>query len=114
MSKVLITFYYVTNIFDLHTFYNKTFHGNEFCFFFFLNERNITTSPLMMYLKCTVVYYANLNPSSINKPYLLVVECVIQFFSIFLSMFILTRLLSKTLRKNYHFLTQVFKTHFKM
>ena len=36
----------------------------------FLNERNITTSHLMIYLKCTVVHYANLNSSSINKSFL--------------------------------------------
>ena len=34
----------------------------------FLNQRNITTFLLMMHLKCTVVHYANLNSSSVNKP----------------------------------------------
>ena len=37
---------------------------------FFLNERNITTSLLMIHLKCTVVHYSNLNSSSINKLFL--------------------------------------------
>ena len=47
-----------------------TLHGNTFCFFiFFLNERNITTSFLMIHLKCTVIYYANLNSRSISKPF---------------------------------------------
>ena len=50
---------------------------------FFLNERNITASLLMIHLKCTVVHYANLNSSSLNKPYLRVVEYSILFFSIF-------------------------------
>ena len=42
----------------------------HFVSLFFLNERNITTSLLMIHLKCTVVHYANLNSSSINKPFL--------------------------------------------
>ena len=37
---------------------------------FLLNERNVTTSLLMIHLKFTVAYYANLNQSSINKPLL--------------------------------------------
>ena len=66
---------YVTNIFDLHTFDNeatallKFFEIStemHFVSLLFLNERNITTS----HLKCTVVHYANLNSSSLNKPYL--------------------------------------------
>ena len=36
----------------------------------FLNERNITTSLLMMHLKCTVAHYSNLNSSSVNKSFL--------------------------------------------
>ena len=51
-------------------------------FYFCQNERNITTSLLMIHLKCTVVHYANihlkctvvhyanLNSSSKNKPFL--------------------------------------------
>ena len=42
----------------------------HFVSLFFLNERNITTSLLMIHLKCAVVHYANLNSSSINKPFL--------------------------------------------
>ena len=37
---------------------------------FLLNERNITTSLLMIHLKRTVVHYSNLNSSSVNKPFL--------------------------------------------
>ena len=37
--------------------------------FFFLNERNIRTSRLIIHLKCTVVHDANLNLSCINKPF---------------------------------------------
>ena len=42
----------------------------HFVSLFFLNERNITTSLLMIHLKCTVVHYTNLNWSSKNKPFL--------------------------------------------
>ena len=35
----------------------------------FLNEANITTSFLIIYLKCTVVRYASLNSSPVNKPF---------------------------------------------
>ena len=78
ISRVLSNFYYVTNIFDQHIFDNDTaaflmffwnVHGYAFCLFF-LNERSITTSILMIHLKCTVVHYVNLNSSSKNKPFL--------------------------------------------
>ena len=79
-------FYYVTNVFDLHTFDNETtiFEISiemHFVSLFFLNERNITTSLLMIHLKYPVVNYANLNSSSINKPYLWVAEYAISCFS---------------------------------
>ena len=83
--------YYVTNIFDLHTFDNettaflKTFEIStemDFISLFFLNERNITTSLLILHLKCTALHCANLNSSSINKPSLRVVEYAIFFFRI--------------------------------
>ena len=93
-------FYDVTNIFDLHTFDNETtaflnffeicteMHFVSLCY---LNERNITTSLLVIHLKCTVVHYTNLN--STYGP-LNVLFC---FFFHFLYMFILERLLSKAL-----------------
>ena len=100
-------FYYVTNIFDLHTFENemtvllKFFEISteiDFVSMYFLNEKKITTSPLMMHLKRTVAHYAYLNPSFINKPYLRAFEYAIScFFFYFLFMIILTRLLSETL-----------------
>ena len=61
ISRVLMKFYYVTNIFDLHIFDNETSGLLEFfqistemhfVSLFFLNERNITTSLLMMHSKC--------------------------------------------------------------
>ena len=51
---------------------------------FFLNERNITTSLLMIHLKCTVVHYSNLNSSSINKLFLNYERLSIFFFFQFL------------------------------
>ena len=100
-------FYYVANIFDLHIFDNETTALSKFfeismemhfASLFSLNERDITTSFLMIHLKCTVVHYSNLNPSSINNPLSRDVEYATLFFSISL-----TRLLSKTLWKNYFF-----------
>ena len=74
-------FYYVTNILDLHTFFNGTaallnFFGIStelhFVSLFFLNERNITS------------LLKNLSSSSINKSYLRTVEYAISFFFRFL------------------------------
>ena len=42
----------------------------HFVSLFFVNERNITTSLLVIHLEYTVVPDANLNSSSINKPLL--------------------------------------------
>ena len=71
-------FYYVTNIFDLHIFDNKTTVLSTFFEIckemnfvsFFLNEGNFIISRLMVHLKCTAAaHYTNLNSSSINKPF---------------------------------------------
>ena len=71
----------------------------HFVCLFIQNERNITTSLLMIHLKYTVVHYVNLNSSPINKPYLRSFEYVISiFFFDFLFMFFLTRPLSKFLK----------------
>ena len=106
--SVLRKFCYVTNIFDLHIFDKETAAllnffeictEKHFVSLFFLNERNITTSLLMIHLKCTVVHYSNLNSSSINKPFLnygsLNMLFLLFFFFDFLFTFILMRLLSK-------------------
>ena len=77
-------FYYVRNISDLHTFDNETTAllkcfeiSTEMQFvLFLLNERNITTSLLIIHLKCTVAHFANLNSSGagggggVGGPYL--------------------------------------------
>ena len=94
-------------------------HRNAFCFFF-LNKRNITTFLGMIYLKCAVVH--NLDPSSINKPFLnygpLNMLFLFLFFFFFfdsLFTFVLTRFLcQKKLWSNYHFLMQISEIHFKM
>ena len=79
---------------SVHTFNNETtallkffgiFTEMHFVSLFFLNERNIMTSILMIHLKCTVVHYANTN-------------CAL-FKLQLLYMFILTKLLSKTFKK---------------
>ena len=79
ISRVFSNFYYVTNIFDRYIFENETVAilnffeictDMHFVSLFFINERNITTSIFMIHLKCTVVHYANLNWSSINKAFL--------------------------------------------
>ena len=68
--RVLSNFYYITNIFDLHIFENETAAlliffsictDMHFGSLFFPNERNMTTSFLMIHLKYTAVDYANLN-----------------------------------------------------
>ena len=86
ISRDLMKFYNVTNIFDLLTFDNKTTALSKkfeistemhFVSSFSLNERNITTSLVIIHLKCAVARYANLNSSSINMPYLRAVEYAI-------------------------------------
>ena len=134
ISRFLSNFYYVKNIFDLQIFENEiSVHISKkfkrvalliffefsrdmhFVSLFFLNERNITISLLMIHLKCTAVHYANLNSSSINKPFLNYGRLNMLFrFFYFLFMFILMKLLSKNLWNNYHFLIQISKIHFKM
>ena len=73
-----MNFCHATDIF-LHAFGNETMAflkffeintGMYFVSLFFLNERNITSSFLMIRLKCTVVHYANVNSNSVNKPFL--------------------------------------------
>ena len=107
-------FYSVTNIFDLHIFEFKTATllnffqictDMHFVSLIFLNERNITTSLLTIHLECTVVPYANLNSSSVNKPFLNygLLNMLFFFFDL-LFMFILIKLLSKNVWNNDHFL----------
>ena len=87
----------------------------HFVFLFFLNERNITTSLLMIHLKCVAVHYANLNSSSKNKLFLNCRSLNMLFcFFDFLLMFILMKRLSKNLWNNNHFFIQISKIHFKM
>ena len=78
--------------FDVHTFENETtallnifeiFTKMHFVSIFFLNDRN-ATSLLMIHLKCTVVHYANLKSSSINKLYLRANEHAVSLFFLFL------------------------------
>ena len=69
-------FYKVENIFDLHLFDNEKTAVSNFLkflrkcilFLYFLNERNIKTSPLMMHSRWAVLHYANLKSSCRNNP----------------------------------------------
>ena len=115
ISIVLRKFYYVANIFDLHIFDKETaalLHFFEICTemhfvsLFFLSERNITSSLLMIHLKCTVVHYSNLNSSSINKPFLnygpLNMLYFFSFFFWFLIYVYFNEVFVKKLWNNYH------------
>ena len=69
MSQIFLIYTFVTMKRRHFFFFNL--HGYAFRFFIvFQNESNITTSPLMIHLKCTIVHYADLNSSSKNKPIL--------------------------------------------
>ena len=122
ISRVLSNFYSISQIFfDLHLVDNETaalLNFFEICTdmhflsLFFLSEknittsllRNITTSLLMVHLKCTGVHYANLNSSSINRLFLNYTPLNILFrFSRFLVYVYFMKLLSKNLWNNYHF-----------
>ena len=85
----------------------------RFVSLFFLKERNTTTALLLIHLKRTVIHYANLNSSSINKPYLRAVEYAISFFRVLLHIYF-NKAFVKSVLKKYHFLIQIYKIHFKM
>ena len=93
ISRVPSNFYYVTNIIDLHFFDDNETAAFKFflkfaricILFFFLNERNITTSLLMIHLKGPVVHYANLSSSSKIKPFLYYGTLNVLFFFIIIS-----------------------------
>ena len=131
--RVLEKFYYVINIFDLHIFDNETaaiLNLFEICtemYFaslFFLKERNITTSLLMIHSKCTVVHYANLNSSSRNKSFLNYgpLNMLFRFFRFLIYVYFNEAFVKKVIFikiykiyiNNYHFLIQISKIHFKM
>ena len=75
----------------------------HFVSLFFLKKRNITRSLLMKHLKCTVVHYVNLNPSSINTLFSSSRPLNMQLFFKLLFMFILMRFFLKALSKKYIF-----------
>ena len=80
---------------------------------FFLHERNITNSFLIIHLKCTAVHYANLNSNSINKPYLRASEYAISFFQ-FLIYVYFNKVFVKKIMKKLSVLIQISKIHFKV
>ena len=90
------------------------FHGNSFCLFIFSKWKkyyNLTfDDTFKMY--CCALSSSSMNKLFLNYGPLNMLFCC--FFFNFWFMFILTRLLSKTLWKNYHFLMQIWKINFKM
>ena len=116
--SVLRKFYYVTNIYDLHIFEKETtallmffwnLHRNAFCFFIFSKWKKHYNPPfddtfkmLRIILSKPFVNYGPLN--------MLFLFC---FFD-FLFTFVLTKVLSKKIWNNYHFLMQISKSYFKM
>ena len=81
-------------------------HETAFCFIFFLNERNITIYPLMIYLKYTAVHYTNLNSSSVNNPFFKIqaVEYASLFFFRFLIYVYFNETFLKIFMKKIYFL----------
>ena len=83
----------------------------------FLNERNITTSLLMIHLKCTVVHYSNLNSSSVNKPLLNYGQLNMLFLFFFFFRFLIYVYFHedfvKKIWSNYHFLNANFRNSFQ-
>ena len=109
------------NISNLHTFDNemtallkflKVLTEMYFASLFFLNERNIAASLLIIHLKWTVVHYANLNSNSINKPHLRAVKYAFSFFFRFLIYLYFNEPFVKNFMEK--LLLQISKIYFKM
>ena len=82
---------------------------------FFLTERRITTSLFMIQLKCTVPHYANLNSSSINKPFLNYgqLNMLLRFFFRFLIYVYFNEAIVKNFMKNLSFFETNFRNSFQ-
>ena len=123
--------FYVTNIFDLHTFGNETtnllkcfeistqmYFVFSFisCFFvslFFSKWRKCCSLTFEDTFKVFKVF-ANLNSSSINIPYLYgLLDVLFRFFRFVIYIHI-NVLYVKNFMKNSHFLIQISKNHFRM
>ena len=123
ISRVLMKFYYVTNISYLHIFVKETttfLKFFEICTemnivsLFFLNEGNIATSLLMIHLKCAVVHYTNLNSSSTNELFLNCGPLNMSFhFFRFLVYVYLNEVFVKTFMRKLSFFNASFQTSFK-
>ena len=85
--RVLIKYYYVRNTFDLQNFNNWNFHEKAFVSLFYPKWKKHYNLTFNVHLKCTVLHYANVNSSSIDKPYLQAVEYTILFFCLFVCLF---------------------------
>ena len=121
--RVLRKFCYVTNIFDLHIFDKETvtllnfFEISTkmlFVSLFVLIERNITTSLLMIHLKCSVVYYSSQNSSSISRLFLnyRLLNMLVLFFFRFLVYVYLNEIFVKKIMKYLSFFDANFQNLF--
>ena len=84
----------------------KIYAKMHFVSSFFLNERNIAVSLLMIHLKYSVVHYTNLNSSSINKSFL---NCgpsnvLFRFFRFLIYIYLKEAFIKNFMKKNYHLL----------
>ena len=80
----------------------------HFVSLFFLYKRNITTSLWMIHLKCTVVHFANINSSSIEKSFLNYILPSFCFFQLFCIYLFVNQTFGKSLVKNI-----IFNTNFQ-
>ena len=106
------THFWQWNAGPFKTFWNL--HENAFCFFIF-SKWNITTSLLMIHLKCTVVHYANLKfkhrKQAIFK--LRAIEYAISFFQFLIYVYFNEAFLKNFMEKLSFFNTK-FTIYFKM
>ena len=88
----------------------------HFVSLFFLTKRNITTSLLMIHLKCTVAHYANLDSHSINYPFINYgpFSMLFRFFRFLIYVYFNKAFVKNFMKKKYHFLIQISNIHLKM
>ena len=90
-------------------------HGRAFSFYILSNGANVKASILLVVLKCIVVDYSNGNGSFIGRLFSNMGHWICySIFSDISFIVFFTRLLSKSLWRNYPFSAQISKIHFKM
>ena len=123
LLKVLIKFYRFTNIYDLKIFDNETMALWIFFFFFetctkerfassvLSNEGNIIASILLIPLKCIASGYESFTGKLLSK--YVPLKMLFHFFR-YLIYSAFHKTFAKNLWKNYPFLAEISKIHFKM